>query len=37
MLYKDTYKEGTDPADGSPTTKLMRLGYDSIPYMFMRY
>ena len=29
MIYKDIYKQGTDPADGSLTTKLMRLGYDS--------
>lgn len=29
MIYKDIYKDSTDPTTGSPTTKLIRLGYDS--------
>ena len=29
MIYKDIHKDSIDPTDGSPTTKLMRLGYDS--------
>jgi len=28
MIYKDIYKNGTDPATGDPVSKLIRLGYE---------